>query len=265
MNSKQNNKVSVRAVNVHKTFENGGHILKGVNLEVNEGSICSIIGPSGAGKSTFLRSINQLETITDGKIYVDGELVGYEEIIDRNGNPRLKTLNEKQIATQRKKLGMVFQNFNLFPHKSVLANVTEALILVEKLSKTKANEIAKDMLSKVGLEDRIHFYPSQLSGGQKQRVAIARALASNPKIMLFDEPTSALDPELVNEVLDVIRALAKSGTTMIIVTHEIEFAKELSDQIVLMADGVIAEQGTVDEVFNHPKNPRTIEFLEHIN
>ena len=232
---------AVKAVQVHKAF-GPLHVLKGIDLTVMPGTVTVILGPSGSGKSTFLRLINQLETLTGGSIEVDGELIGYKHVT-KNGQDMLQTLDDKEIAAQRSRLGMVFQRFNLFPHMTALENVMEAPIHVQHQSKKAARDLAVAELQCVGLGDRTDYYPSQLSGGQQQRVAIARALAMKPEIMLFDEPTSALDPELVGEVLNVMRSLAKEGMTMVCVTHEIGFAREVADQIVFMDGGVVVEKG----------------------
>ncbi|MGQ3215371.1 MAG: amino acid ABC transporter ATP-binding protein [Shinella sp.] len=233
--------------------------LRGVNLEVEKGEVLCIVGPSGSGKSTFLRCINHLETIDRGKLRVDGQLVGYEE---RAG--RLYELKEKQLAARRAEIGMVFQRFNLFPHKTVIENIIEAPVLLGRMSKSEALSQATALLKRVGLLDKRDNFPIQLSGGQQQRVAIARALAMKPKLMLFDEPTSALDPELVGEVLAVIKDLAKEGRTMVIVTHEIGFALEVADTLVLMDEGNIVEQGKPKDVVEAPKSPRTAAFLASV-
>lgn len=231
-------------------------VLKDVSLQVNRGEVISIIGPSGSGKSTLLRSLIYLEIIDGGTIEVDGEaIVSYEQ-------GKKVHISESFIRQQCKKLGMVFQNFNLFPHKTVLENVIEAPVIVNKMDKEKAIQEAVNLLQKVGLTDKKDAYPSQLSGGQQQRVAIARALALKPEIMLFDEPTSALDPELVGEVLQVIQDLAKENMTMLIVTHEMGFAKEVSDRIVFMDEGRIIEEGKPDKIFGCPDHPRIKTFLE---
>jgi len=248
----------VRARNVHKDFH-GNQVLKGIDLDVRPGEVMCLLGPSGSGKTTFLRCINQLETINAGRIWVDGELAGYE---DRGG--RLYRLSDKAIAAQRREIGMVFQRFNLFPHKTALENVMEAPVKVKKISKAQARTRGLELLERVGLGDRCDHYPAQLSGGQQQRVAIARALAMDPKLMLFDEPTSALDPELVGEVLNVMRELAKAGMTMIVVTHEMGFAREVADEVVFMDGGVVVEQGSPKEVFSNPKHERTKSFLSRI-
>jgi polar amino acid transport system ATP-binding protein len=254
-------KPAVKAVQVHKAF-GSLHVLKGIDLTVMPGTVTVILGPSGSGKSTFLRLINQLETLTAGSIEVDGELVGYRHV-EKNGQNLLQALDDKDTSEQRAKLGMVFQRFNLFPHMTAIGNVMEAPRHVKHMGKAEARALAVEELKRVGLEDRMDYYPSQLSGGQQQRVAIARALAMKPEIMLFDEPTSALDPELVGEVLNVMLSLAKTGMTMIVVTHEIGFAREVADQIVFMDGGVVVEQGTSD-IIDHPKEPRFKDFLQHV-
>ena len=252
----------VEIAGVHKMFGDV-HVLKGVDLEVPRGSVCVVLGPSGSGKSTLLRCINELEDLTAGRIYVDGDLIGYREV-EKNGKKRLHRLHPKVIATQRSRIGMVFQRFNLFPHMTALQNVMEAPVQVRGLSRAQARARAEELLARVGLSDRVDHYPSQLSGGQQQRVAIARALAMDPGLMLCDEPTSALDPELVGEVLAVMRDLAESGMTMIVVTHEIGFAREVGDHVVFMDDGVIVEQGDPREVLTNPREERTREFLAHV-
>lgn len=252
---------AVKATQVHKAFGNL-HVLKGIDMTVMPGTVTVILGPSGSGKSTFLRLINQLETLTGGEIDVDGEMIGYK-YVDKGGERVLQTLNDKEVAEQRSKLGMVFQRFNLFPHMTALENVMEAPIHVQHQSKKAARDLAVAELQRVGLGDRTDYYPSQLSGGQQQRVAIARALAMKPEIMLFDEPTSALDPELVGEVLNVMRSLAKEGMTMVCVTHEIGFAREVADQIVFMDGGVVVEKGGPD-IIDHPTEPRFKDFLQHV-
>jgi polar amino acid transport system ATP-binding protein len=252
---------AVEAQGVHKAF-GSLHVLKGIDITVMPGTVTVVLGPSGSGKSTFLRLINQLETLTGGSIRIDGELVGYKPV-NRHGVEQLQTLNEKEIAKQRAKLGMVFQRFNLFPHKTVLENVMEAPVHVAGESKATAKNEAIQELQRVGLGDRLDYYPVQLSGGQQQRVAIARALAMHPEIMLFDEPTSALDPELVGEVLGVMRSLADAGMTMIVVTHEIGFAREVADQIVFMDEGVVVEHGG-PEILDDPREPRFKDFLDHV-
>jgi len=230
-------KTLVRAIDVHKRF-GANEVLKGISLEVGQGDVLVLLGPSGSGKSTFLRCINHLESINAGRIYVGDELIGY-----RDNGGQLYELHPKQIAAQRQSIGMVFQRFNLFPHLTALQNVIEAPVGVAGLPKQAATDRALALLDRVGLADRANHYPSQLSGGQQQRVAIARALAMEPTLMLFDEPTSALDPELVGDVLAVMKDLAKSGMTMIVVTHEIGFAREVADTVVFMDGGVVVEAG----------------------
>jgi polar amino acid transport system ATP-binding protein len=248
----------VHAVNVTKSFHHH-EVLKGIDLDVDRGQVVCLLGPSGSGKTTFLRCINQLETINGGRIWVDGELMGYD---DRNG--RLYRLTDKQIAAQRREIGMVFQRFNLFPHKTALQNIMEAPTQVKRESRKSARERAMKLLDRVGLADRCNTYPGQLSGGQQQRVAIARALAMQPKLMLFDEPTSALDPELVGEVLAVMRELAEDGMTMIVVTHEMSFAREVADTVVFMDGGVVVEAGPPRQVINNPQHQRTRAFLSRL-
>ncbi len=248
----------VRAVNVMKSFH-GNQVLKGIDMDVHRGEVVCLLGPSGSGKTTFLRCINQLETIDGGRIWVDGELMGYD---DRGGT--LYRLNNKQIAAQRRDIGMFFQRFNLFPHKTVLENVMEAPIQVKGENKAEVEKRALDLLAKVGLADKPWAYPGQLSGGQQQRVAIARALCMQPKLMLFDEPTSALDPELVGEVLTTMRELAETGMTMIVVTHEMAFARDVADRVVFMDGGVVVEQGHPKDVINNPQHPRTQTFLRRM-
>ncbi|HOA27236.1 MAG TPA: amino acid ABC transporter ATP-binding protein [Arachnia sp.] len=243
---------------VHKLFGDL-HVLKGVDLTVQRGEVCVLLGPSGSGKSTLIRCINELEQINAGRLYVDGELMGLREV-----NGKLHRLSDKEIAAQRAKVGMVFQRFNLFPHMTALGNVVEAQRQVLRRSKADAEARAHEELTKVGLADRMDHYPAQLSGGQQQRVAIARALAMDPQLMLFDEPTSALDPELVGEVLNVMKALADSGMTMIVVTHEVGFAREVADQVVFMDDGAIVERGTPAQVIDNPQNPRTQGFFAKV-
>ena len=249
----------VRLAGVHKWFGDT-HVLRGIDLEVPKGTVCAVLGPSGSGKSTALRCINQLEEIGAGRIWLDGELMGYREGF-RRGEAALFRLHPKLIAMQRAQVGMVFQRFNLFPHMTALANVAEAQVQVLHRSKADAADRARTMLRRVGLDDRMDHYPAQLSGGQQQRVAIARALAMDPELMLFDEPTSALDPELVGEVLTVMRDLAASGMTMIVVSHEIGFAREVADQAVFMAEGIVVEQGTPEQVLGDPREQRTRDFL----
>nr|WP_091321046.1 amino acid ABC transporter ATP-binding protein [Geodermatophilus ruber] len=248
----------VRAEAVCKSF---GHVdvLKGIDLEVAAGEVVCVIGPSGSGKSTFLRCINHLEKINAGRLWVDGRLVGYRE---RGG--KLHELRDRDVAAQRRDIGMVFQRFNLFPHMTALENVVEAPTQVKGVRKDAARARGVELLERVGLAERVHSYPNQLSGGQQQRVAIARALAMEPKLMLFDEPTSALDPELVGEVLDVMRGLAESGMTMIVVTHEMGFAREVGDTLVFMDDGVIVESGDPRRVLSDPQHARTQAFLSKV-
>jgi polar amino acid transport system ATP-binding protein len=231
-------------------------VLKGIDLEVAPREVVCLIGPSGSGKSTFLRCVNHLEKIDGGRLYVDGDLVGY-----RQENGKVYELRESQIADKRAEIGMVFQRFNLFPHMTALGNVIEAPIRVKGLSKSEAISQGRELLRRVGLEDKIDEHPARLSGGQQQRVAIARALAMEPKLMLFDEVTSALDPELVKEVLDVMRSLAREGMTMIVVTHEMVFAGDVGDRVVFMDDGVIVEEGAAKDVIENPKEERTKQFL----
>ncbi|KWX25165.1 ectoine/hydroxyectoine ABC transporter ATP-binding protein EhuA [Mycolicibacterium wolinskyi] len=248
----------VRAENVCKNF-GALQVLKGVTLEVGKGEVLCLVGPSGSGKSTFLRCINHLEQVNAGRLYVDGELVGYRE---RGG--KLHEMRPKDAAKQRRDVGMVFQHFNLFPHRTALENIIEAPIQVKKVKKAAAVARAKDLLDQVGLSAKADAYPAQLSGGQQQRVAIARALAMSPKLMLFDEPTSALDPELVGEVLGVMKKLASEGMTMVVVTHEMGFAREVADKLVFMDGGVIVESGEPREVMSNPKHERTKAFLSKV-
>jgi polar amino acid transport system ATP-binding protein len=248
----------VKVEQVHKSFGLNA-VLKGIDLEVQRGEVMCVIGPSGSGKSTLLRCINHLEKINAGRIFVDGELVGYRE-----RNNKLYELKQSEVAKQRAEVGMVFQHFNLFPHMTALGNIIEAPARVKKMSKDDADARGRELLARVGLAGREDAYPRQLSGGQQQRVAIARALAMDPKLMLFDEPTSALDPELVGEVLDVMRDLAKSGMTMFVVTHEMGFAREVGDQLVFMDEGVIVESGTPRDVIANPQHERTKSFLSKV-
>lgn len=257
----QTRSAQIVITDVHKEYGDL-HVLKGVNLEVQPSTVTVILGPSGSGKSTLLRMINQLETITGGRIEVDGEMIGYT-YVTRDNKQVLQTLSEKEIAKQRSHIGMVFQKFNLFPHMTVLENVMEAPVHVAGVKKAQARKEALQYLTMVGMGDRLNHYPSQLSGGQQQRVAIARAIAMHPDIMLFDEPTSALDPELVGEVLGVMRKLADDGMTMVVVTHEIGFAREVADQIVFMDGGVVVESGPA-EILDNPHTDRFKEFLQAV-
>lgn len=238
----------IRVNNLHKSFEKN-EVLKGINEHIEKGEVVVVIGPSGSGKSTFLRCLNLLEVPTSGEIIFEG-----------------KNITDKKVDINkiREKMGMVFQQFNLFPHKTVLDNLTIAPIKVKGVSKTDAEKKAKELLDRVGLLNKADAYPSSLSGGQKQRIAIARALAMDPDVMLFDEPTSALDPEMVGEVLNVMKELAKEGMTMVVVTHEMGFAREVGDRILFMDKGNIMEEGTPEEIFSNPKNPRTIDFLSKV-
>jgi polar amino acid transport system ATP-binding protein len=248
----------VRAERVHKRY-GGDEALRGVDLTVERGEVTVIIGPSGSGKSTFLRCINHLEQITAGRLWVDGELVGYRQ----NGD-RIFELREREVARRRSAIGMVFQHFNLFPHMTALENVTEAPVRVKRIPASTAAAAARRLLDRVGLADKVDCHPAQLSGGQQQRVAIARALAMEPKLMLFDEPTSALDPELVGEVLAVMRDLAADGMTMIVVTHEMGFAREAGQHLVFMDGGVVVEEGPPRAVFSDPREARTRAFLSRV-
>lgn len=238
----------IKVVNLHKSFKNL-QVLKGINLEVNKGEVVVIIGPSGSGKSTVLRCLNKLEEATNGDIFFKDISI---------------TDPKNDINKIRQDMGMVFQNFNLFPHMTVLENITLAPIKLKKINKEEAEIIGIKLLKRVGLEDKSKAYPNQLSGGQKQRVAIARALAMSPDLMLFDEPTSALDPEMVGEVLEVMKQLATEGMTMVIVTHEMNFAKQVADRVIFMDDGIILEEGTPEEIFTNPKHQRTQDFLRRV-
>ena len=238
----------IRVNNLHKSFEKN-EVLKGINEHIEKGEVVVVIGPSGSGKSTFLRCLNLLEVPTSGEIIFE-----WKNITDK----------KVDINKIREKMGMVFQQFNLFPHKTVLDNLTIAPIKVKGVSKADAEKKAKELLDRVGLLNKADAYPSSLSGGQKQRIAIARALAMDPDVMLFDEPTSALDPEMVGEVLNVMKELAKEGMTMVVVTHEMGFAREVGDRILFMDKGNIMEEGTPEEIFSNPKNPRTIDFLSKV-
>ena len=243
-----NAEVLIKTADLHKSFGDN-HVLCGVNTEIRKGEVLVVIGPSGSGKSTFLRCLNRLEEPTGGTIYLDGN-----DITDPKCN----------INIHRQKMGMVFQQFNLFPHMTVLKNLTVAPMKLKIMPKEEAEKLALELFKRVGLEEKAFAYPSSLSGGQKQRVAIVRALAMNPEIMLFDEPTSALDPEMVGEVLEVMKGLAREGMTMVVVTHEMGFAKEVADRVIFMADGNIVEEGTPDAIFTNPQNLRTQQFLQSI-
>jgi polar amino acid transport system ATP-binding protein len=248
----------LRAEAVHKRFGRL-EVLKGISLEVQPGEVACLLGPSGSGKSTFLRCINHLEKIDAGRLWVDGELVGYRQ----SGN-RLYELKESEVARERAEIGMVFQRFNLFSHMTALENVIEAPIRVRNAPRAEAIHRGRELLERVGVADKLKTYPSQLSGGQQQRVAIARALAMQPKLMLFDEPTSALDPELVGEVLDVMRKLAHDGMTMVVVTHEVGFAREAGDSVIFMDAGAVVEAGPPHQVFDSPRHERTRAFLSKV-
>ncbi|MCG7453457.1 amino acid ABC transporter ATP-binding protein [Corynebacterium pseudogenitalium] len=245
----------ISAQNVHKSFGQL-EVLKGIDLEVQPGEVACLLGPSGSGKSTFLRCVNHLDKATAGRLYVDGELIGYRE---KNGT--LYEISEKEAAEQRSDIGMVFQSFNLFPHRTVIENIIEAPVQVKKIPEETARARAMELLEDVGLASKANNYPVQLSGGQQQRVAIARAVAMDPKLMLFDEPTSALDPELVGEVLRVMKDLAAEGMTMLVVTHEMGFAREVADKVFFMDGGVVIESGSPAEVLDKPQQPRTKDFL----
>lgn len=238
----------IKVNNLHKTFGKL-EVLKGININIEKGEVVVVIGPSGSGKSTFLRCLNLLEVPTDGEIVFEGVSI---------------TSKTNDINAQRQKMGMVFQQFNLFPHKTVLENITLAPIKVKKLSKSEAEEIAFKLLKRIGLSDKANVYPNKLSGGQKQRIAIARALAMSPDVILFDEPTSALDPEMVGEVLDVMKELAAEGMTMVVVTHEMGFAKEVGSRVIFMDEGRILEEGLPSDIFTNPKNQRTKDFLSKV-
>ena len=248
----------VKAESVHKSFGRL-EVLRGIDLEVRPREVMCIIGPSGSGKSTFLRCINHLEKIDAGRLSVDGELVGY-----RQKGDKLYELPDREVCKKRSEIGMVFQRFNLFPHLTALENVIEAPVQVKREPRAQSEARARQLLERVGLADKVKSYPNQLSGGQQQRVAIARALAMEPKLMLFDEPTSALDPELVGEVLDVMRGLARDGMTMIVVTHEMGFAREVGDSLVFMDEGVIVEKGNPRDVITNPQHERTKSFLSKV-
>jgi polar amino acid transport system ATP-binding protein len=248
----------VKAEEVCKSF-GALHVLKGITLEIGRGEVLCMVGPSGSGKSTFLRCINHLEQVNAGRLYVDGVLIGY-----RDKGTKLHEMSPRDAAKQRRDIGMVFQHFNLFPHRTALENIVEAPIHVKKVKKDTAVARGKDLLRQVGLLEKADAYPAQLSGGQQQRVAIARALAMNPKLMLFDEPTSALDPELVGEVLEVMKKLAAEGMTMVVVTHEMGFAREVANQLVFMDGGVVVESGPPREVLANPQHERTKAFLSKV-
>ena len=248
----------IRCQDVHKRFGRL-EVLRGVSFDVAKGEVVVIAGPSGSGKSTLLRCINHLEALNKGRIYVDGQPVGYREV-----KGKFVEKSEREVARMRASIGMVFQRFNLFPHLTALGNVVDAPVHVRKMGRSEALEAGRAMLRKVGLGDKLDTYPAQLSGGQQQRVAIARALAMEPKVMLFDEPTSALDPELVGEVLEVMKSLAREGMTMIVVTHEMGFAREVADRVMLMDEGVIIEEGPPAQFFNSPRHERTKLFLSKI-
>jgi polar amino acid transport system ATP-binding protein len=248
----------VKAESVCKNF-GALKVLKGITLEIGKGEVLCMVGPSGSGKSTFLRCINHLEQVNAGRLYVDGELIGYHE---RGG--KLHEMSPREAAKQRRDIGMVFQHFNLFPHRTALENVIEAPIHVKRVKKDAAVARGRDLLEQVGLSEKADAYPAQLSGGQQQRVAIARALAMNPKLMLFDEPTSALDPELVGEVLEVMKKLAAEGMTMVVVTHEMGFAREVANHLVFMDGGVVVESGPPREVLANPQHERTKAFLSKV-
>ncbi|MCP1223796.1 amino acid ABC transporter ATP-binding protein [Sebaldella sp. S0638] len=238
----------IKTVDMTKKFGDN-EVLTKLNVDVEQGEVISIIGPSGSGKSTFLRCLNGLETITEGHVYIDEfDIAG----------------NELNIDKLRERIGMVFQSFNLFPHLKVIDNITLALVTLKKMKREEAKKVARELLNKVGLLDKENVYPSSLSGGQKQRVAIARALAMNPEVMLFDEPTSALDPEMVGEVLQVMKDLVKDGMTMVVVTHEMGFAREVCNRVIFMADGKVVEEGSPDDIFTNPKHERTRNFLESV-
>jgi polar amino acid transport system ATP-binding protein len=250
--------VVVQATDVHKWFGRL-HVLRGVEMTVKRQEVVVIIGPSGSGKTTFLRCINHLERIQQGRIFVNGHLIGYRDV-----DGRLEEDKERSVARQRSQIGMVFQRFNLFPHLTALQNITEAPIQVRRVPEAEAREMGVKLLERVGLAAKVDSYPTQLSGGQQQRVAIARALAMKPALLLFDEPTSALDPEMIGEVLDVMRELAHEGMTMIVVSHEMGFAREVADRVVMMDDGIILEEGTPEELFQGGKHERTQAFLSKI-
>ena len=248
----------LQCIDVHKRFGRL-EVLRGVDLDVARGEVVVLLGASGSGKTTLLRCINHLERLDAGRIYVDGELVGYRE-----AGERIKEDRESEVARKRAAIGMVFQRFNLFPHLTALGNVMEAPMRVKKTPRREAEARGRELLARVGLTEKTDVHPSRLSGGQQQRVAIARALAMEPKLMLFDEPTSALDPELVGEVLEAMKQLARDGMTMIVVTHELGFARDVADRVVFMDEGSVLEEGTPDEVFGSPRHERTRTFLGKI-
>lgn len=258
MAGKEESPPVVLADNVWKRF-GALEVLRGIDMTVERGEVACIIGPSGSGKSTFLRCINHLEQVNAGRLYVDGEVVGYNE---RSG--RLYEMHPRDAARQRRDIGMVFQRFNLFPHRTALENVTIAPIKVKKIKNSEARARGEELLARVGLSDKLHAYPAQLSGGEQQRVAIARALAMDPKLMLFDEPTSALDAELVGEVLEAMKQLAVDGMTMIVVTHEVGFAREVADALYFMDEGVIVESGSPRDVLSNPQHERTKAFVSKV-
>src|SRR6478736_3302330 len=260
MTTTQESKPMVLAASDCKNF-GALRVLKGITLEVGKGQVLVMVGPSGSGKSTFLRCINHLEQVNAGRLYVDGDLIGYRE---KKRGDKLYEISPRDAAKQRRDIGMVFQHFNLFPHRTALENLIEAPIHVKGVKKADAVKRAKDLLDQVGMAEKATAYPAQLSGGQQQRVAIARALAMNPKLMLFDEPTSALAPELVGEVLAVMRRLAEDGMTMVVVTHEMGFAREVANQLVFMDGGVVVESGPPREVLANPKHERTKAFLSKV-
>ena len=241
--------IIIKVENLHKHFNDKVHALNGIDQEIRRGEVVVVVGPSGSGKSTFLRSLNMLERPTEGHIYFEGV-----DLMDK----------DVDINVHRQKMGMVFQHFNLFPHKTILDNITIAPIKVLKISKDKAQKKAMDLLRRIGLEEKAHVYPAQLSGGQKQRIAIIRALAMDPDVMLFDEPTSALDPEMVGEVLEIMKELAEDGMTMVVVTHEMGFAKEVANRVLFVDEGVVKEENTPEEFFNNPKDPRLKDFLSKV-
>jgi len=258
LRERTSSKTLVRIENVRKSFGNHA-VLRDITLSVNAGEVTCLLGPSGSGKSTLLRCVNRLESIDGGRIYVDEDLIGY-----RQHGAKIYEMAPREIARQRRHVGMVFQKFNLFPHRTAVENITEAPIGVRRIAKPDARGRAMELLDRVGLAAWANHYPSQLSGGQQQRIAIARALAMDPKLMLFDEPTSALDPELVGDVLDVMRSLASQGMTMIVVTHEIGFARSAADQVVFMDGGVVVERGDPNQVITAPRHERTKAFIDSV-